>query len=247
MTGGGFIDAVASGNDPAAYPSPVVVGTTTLDQFRMRLENNPAGTDGYITPRIMPLDNLYYADARGVTVVSNRNLSVPFDFDRNFATFDVQISNLQNLPGGITTPLRAFITARNAVYRQDDTIDNNTATVRYDPTSNTLDGTMRSIKIKTLRLDISRVSDFPLMLYVRRPATPPATGEVDLPGTPVNLTRLVMNIQENGVFPYLRQDPIDRKSSFVVEIILGTDANGGLTTTINGSISYEIVEVIPQT
>jgi hypothetical protein len=246
LAASGFVDATATGNNTDLYTVPAQVGVTTLDQFRLMLAYNPPDAEGYLTPRVMPLDNLYYDELVNVQVLNLDDQTVTFDFGRNFATFDVEIRGLQYLPAGEQTAFRAYITARNGVYTHDNVIDNNSRTVKYDPYENTLTGGMRSIKIKTLRLDLRRVDDFPLVLYIKRPATPPATGEVDLPGSPINLTRLVMGIQENGVYTYLQQDPIDRKSSFAVEVNIMPNTAGGLIVQI--SLEGVVIEqIIPQT
>jgi hypothetical protein len=99
-------------------------------------------------------------------------------------------------------------------------LDPNSKIVRYNPINedNSRTDTVM-FTIKTLRLDISHVNDMPLTLFAQYPAVAPATGLEHLANTPLNLTELIMGIEEPpGTFPFRSQDPIDRRSAFDVEI-----------------------------
>ncbi len=242
MATSGFKDAVFRGTSTDNYTSPVHVGSTTLSDFRMMLDyqniNPVVGNSGEILPKIA-LDNLYYAAVENVQVLNNRNQVVSFDFLKDFATFNIRMSGLQNLRPVPTAPLNVYITGRNAVYTAGNGIDPNSKLVRYDHhTSETYNGSLQTDLIKTLRLDVNHVVDKPLILYVTQPATPPATGEVNVRDTPINLTSLIMQIEEpagSGRFPFRSQDPIDRKSEFVIEITFNPTTDGyTVQLSING-------------
>lgn len=246
----GFRDAVAgpSVTNTDNYTSPVQVGTTTIDRFRMMLDYNnlPSGSQAQIAPRVLPLDNMFYSIARNVTVSNDRSQIVGFDFIRNFATFDVRvvgIKNLTDMPAATGMPLRIFVTARNAVYGYDNAIDRNTKNVLYEPGNQTFARDTMKVEIKTLRLDLKHVNDMPLVLHIQRPAISPATGWVEISNYPVNLTGLVMSIEENGTFPYRNQDLVDRKSAFEVETVIAPLETGlSVNISING---FRITQVVP--
>ena len=243
MSESGFRDAVVSGTNTDNYSSPVQVGVTTLADFRMMLdyETLPAGMYADVIPMVSPMDNLYYSMATDVQVRNDRNQTVGFDFLRDFATFDIIIRGRQNINGNPNQPLNVFATGRNAVYGYDNRIDANTKLARYNPEVGPAGTEPLIMTLKTLRLDVRHVQDMPLMLYVKVPATAPATGETDAAGTPINLTSLVMSLRDaQGNFPYQNQDLVDRKSSFEIEITFS--ANNTVNISVGG---FGIDEIVP--
>jgi hypothetical protein len=255
MSAGSFKDAGAVGTDTDRYLSPVAIGQTTLDQFRFMLDYITLSGDPYaqIAPALKPMDSLYFSVAYGVVVRNDRNQTVGFDFRRNYATFNIMITGLSNLPEmtRATPPITTFITGRNASYDYLGNIDINSKLVRYDPISEDASRTDTvTYTIRTLRLEVNHDTDMPLMIYAKYPAQPPATGMIDLEGSPMNLTSLIKDIEEppgSGSHPFENQDPIDRRSSFDVEINIlppGPVGQLGIKVRIN---DWDVTPLIPIT
>jgi hypothetical protein len=232
LTQGGFHGGTATGNNTGAYP-PATIGQTTLGDFRMMLDTNPPATPGgYVTPKVPQFDDLYYGSSN-VTIQNGKPTApVNMNFTKNSTNLQVDLSGLENLPAG-TVP-RIFVTGRNGVLTSNDALDPNAPTVRYDPYSQTVSGNTETALIKTLRLDMSRSSDMPVMLYVQDAAGNNLVA-------PINLIDTIRNMRDaNGNQPYQTQAAIDREDLFRIALAIqprqpsSTDALLTVRVVING-------------
>lgn len=239
LTAGGFHDGQASSyTTPDAFP-PAKIGTTTLSDFRMMLDTNPAaGTVSFI-PKIKQFEDLFYATAGDVTVSGGKaSPEVKFDFVKNSSLLDIRISGLHYLTRATTSP-RVFVTGSNGLLLSNDNIDSNAQNIRYEPYSETSNEDTMNVLIKTLRLDLGRESGMPVLLYVQN-----AVNGQNIINPPLNVVTLIRRIRdEQGKNLYDSQADIDREDKFVIEIELsGSGKDLSVKITVNG---FETVTLIP--
>jgi hypothetical protein len=233
LTQGGFHGGQSSGTNPSGYP-PATIGTTTLGDFRVMLDTNPSATPGgNATPKVPQFDDLYWGTATDVTIQNGKPAgTVNMNLTKVTSRLEIDLSGLENLPAG-TTP-HIFVTGRNDIILGNGTLDPNAPVVRYDPYSQTTQGNTLTALIKTMRLDLSRSSDMPVMLYVQDPVT--GQNLID----PINVVDTIRNMKDaNGNPAYPDQASIDRQDLFRIGLALqprqNSDSNVlNVKVTVNG-------------
>ena len=220
------------------------IGHTTLDEFYMMLDYNnlPVETLGDIAPSREDFDDLFHAVVVDVPVISGRNSEVGFDFVRNTNVLQITVTGLEYLwnysPTRAPTadqPLHIYAIGKNGRYRADNTIDDDARQVRYEPPCHTLSATSMGVDIKTMRLDIDRHSDDPVLLYVQNAET----GDDMI--APLDIIGAIQKTQSTrGEYLYPDQEAIDREYEFPIELSILHDLS--VRVTING---WEVVDPDP--
>ncbi len=212
-------------DDPSDHShSGTRIGETTLDDFYMMLDYDtlPTEVHGDITPKAETFDDLFHAAVEGVEVMQDENVTVDFNLVRNTNVLKVNITGLQHLASYNPTraaaddqPLHVWAVGRNGRYRWDNSIDPDARLVRYEPPYTSLDETSMGVDLKTLRLDLERHADDPVILYV----TDPATGQNLI--APLDVIDAIGQVKdENGNTLYATQEAIDREYEFPIDITI---------------------------
>lgn len=229
LTQGGYLDAEMTSPSTQTFTTPVVIGETTLDQFRMML----ATTAG--TPTVEDFDDLFYAAATDLEARRGTQQTVELDFIKNTCVLKVGIAGLEYLstytPGrapGAGQPLEVFVTAKNTVYTYNNQIDAYAPEIRYEPPYRSLTASRMEVDIKIQRIEIVRHSADQMLLYVRD-----ITTGMDLV-LPIDVLEAVMKT-------YTTQSAIDRQEEFPFEISILHDLS--VSVTVNG---FVIVEATPE-
>lgn len=215
------------------YSVDAVVGTTTLDDFRLMLDYNdaPGGKgDTDAVPFKADFDNLFYALAADVSVVGTQVQIVDFDLMKNTSTLKVIVNGLDHLSRAVEgLPLEVFCTGRNYLYNSLNGLDNQTPRMLYLPYDGSVEGDTQQVYIRQQRLSIAQSAVDPVMLYVRH-----AERGYDL----VKPLDLVAAIRQNPA--YFDQDAIDREDLFVIELSILLDLR--VSVEVNG---WQIVILDP--
>ncbi len=245
----------ASSHDHAA----IEVGRTTLDDFYMMLDYESV-EDDLITPATADFDDLFFAVRQNIEIVRGKNHEVGFDFIRNTNVLKITVTGIEHLltatraadsavsvPTAETradegVPLDIFAIGRNGRHRWDNTIDPHARRVMYSPQTNTLTNSTLVMEVKTMRLDMERHLDDPVLLHIQDPATGrPVT-------QPIDVMRAILQTRSTrtGEFLYPDQEAIDRGYEYPIDIHLGTDEDGGLTIRLYVE-GWEIIILKPDT
>jgi hypothetical protein len=227
MNAGGFSDV-----------QPSALGKTTINDYKMMLNQiditPPSTITGEIAPKNKNFDDLFYASVPAVDVNGLRQQqTVLFDFTKVTTRFDCQFIGVGGIPpsaaGGM--PIRVYITAKNNEVLYNNPIAPSSRLMRYDPQSETFDGTVQSSKIKSMRLDLARTVDMPMLLNVEQAAT----GKAMMP--PMNLQTYI---------PYPTQEQVDMQDQFVLRFDVTPKQNDefAIVVTING---FSVITLDPIT
>jgi hypothetical protein len=229
LTQGGFRNGQASGTNPVGYPA-ATIGTTTLGDFRMMLQTNPPTTPGGpATVTVPQFDDLFHSIATDVVIQNGKPVGkVDMTFTKNSSSLAIHITGVDNVAG--PKPLRVFVVGRNGDLLYDDTLDPNAPSIQYNPYSQTNGTTTTDALIKTLRLDMSKETTQPVMLYIQD-----ANGQNVV--APVNVVTAIRQIRDaSGNAPYQTQADIDREEQFKLDIAIARSGDGSLNlkVIING-------------
>jgi hypothetical protein len=219
MTLAGYAAAHADGT----VHTPVAVGATTLNHFRMMLAHNPLQGNplAEVTARVLDFGDLYYAAARDIAVVLQQESSATLRFIRNTSTLHVEVSGLENLPGlRSDQAFEIFTTGANKHYIHSNAFATGAQRMLYLPQS--LIRTTNNIEsfVKQQRLYIGQRTDDPVMLYLTNPAT----------GENIVTLNLLDVIMRNPA--YQTQAAIDAQERFDISIDFGYNLT--VTIIING-------------
>lgn len=215
----GWID-----NKTNSFSKDFQAGVTKIEDFRIML-NNKEGNEGYLVPESLPGD-LYvgYVDN---AVSSNDSLySTNVDLMKDTKNITVKISGLDALTRSITAP-DIYITAINARYKSDNSIDSPYRMFKYTPHNVSISGNSVESNLKTMRLVVGNAP----MLVIKHPA---------ISGYLLNkdITELILSNPK-----YVSQEDIDREDTFLFEINASQTGNNiEISISING---WEINTVIP--
>jgi hypothetical protein len=224
---GGYIDATVT--NPAANTfTPIVIGTTTLDNFRMMLAYDPLTGNpvANVTPKTADFDDLFYASVVNIAVAGWNRQVVNLDLIKNTSTLKVTVTGLQYLRSAM--PVDIFTTGTNWLYTYNNTPAANTPRMLYLPQSETLtaNNTVEA-SIKQQRIHINQSAVDQIMLYLRDPIT-----NADIIA-PLNVTAAIM---QNPA--YQTQAAIDIEDLFTITISIPPPTDGSVditvTITING-------------
>jgi hypothetical protein len=233
MAEGGFSDVQMDDASTHSYTSVARVGETSLDDFRMMIEHNPApaGSYGDITPKETEFDDLFSAFEENFRYTGVGQQTLDFDFVRNSHILEVQIEGLQHLVPSTRTstntratepPLDVFAVGRNGRYRWNNTIDEYARLVHYVQQPGSFSATNMNLSVKMLRLDLTRHVDDPVLLYVKDPAT--GRRVVDA----LDIVEILSNVRDgSGNLVYGTQEQLDREYEFQMRIVVPENWDSG--------------------
>lgn len=232
LAGGGFTNVQMV--DPTTnYHTPIVIGKTTLDQFRTLV----------LQPDDPTFADLFHAEVSHVEVPIPTNettiVNVHFNFTRYTNTVSLKINGLDDvrthLYGAETrttntraeftideelVPVDVFLTGKNGIFKHDGSLDENAPEFRYNamPVASDDGATMIEMEIKTLQIDLERHAVDPLMLHIHvKDATTDA--EMHRILNDLNLLALIQQVKnDNGEYLFRTQEQIDAAVEFPIEL-----------------------------
>lgn len=242
----GYLDGRMTDTYTQSYTTPVIIGQTTPDNFRMMLACDPVARNitGDVTPRAVDFDDLFFAAAANIEARKGTRQTVDLDFIKNTCVLKISVTGLEYLASytpagrgssrapGAGQPLEVFVTACNGVYGHDNRIDAYAPRVRYEPPCRMLTPTRMEVDIKVLRLEIARHTADPVLLYVRD-----AAAGMDMVWPLDVLDAIVKAKDAQGNLLYQTQEDIDREDEFPIAISILSDLS--VSVTVNG---FEVVE-----
>jgi hypothetical protein len=248
MAAGGYNDLHM--RDPLAqiFDLGVKVGVTRIDDFRMRLGVGDPNANGHSTPQVADFDDLFYADNRGFVVTGTEDQTVPLTFVRNSHMLQVRVYGVQYIEATTRadqdSPLQIYVTGRNGSYHHNNTIDQRSNIVHYEPGVRHLaDEDQVHSDIKVLHLDKEyHTGDNKMELVVRDRINDKDVARIDVLDYISRLT------DGGGAQRYPTQEHISREKEFLIPLYFEPDTvNGGLRITVNDWVIgyYRPTEIIP--
>lgn len=189
---------------------------TNLSDFRIIL-NSVEGSDGYLIPQTVPGD-LFAGYASEVPTTYDASCVTTVDLMKDTKNVIVKINGLNYLTRSAVVP-DVYVTAVNAKYKSDNSIDPSHRMLKYLPHRTSVRGNTMESDLRTMRLVIGRAP----MLVVKNPLTSGYLLNHDL-------TDLILASPN-----YASQEDIDREDTFVFEINLSrVDNDIVISILING-------------
>lgn len=236
MLNGGYQDADITMPATQNFTTPVVIGTTTIESFRVMLKTKTA--TAIVTPDSYSFDDMYYAGAENIQVAeSSSQQFLDFSFIDDCNILDITLDGLQYIPAPLLKasepPVRVFLTGNNGWYDYQNKIDSFSPVIQFEPPYKTLDTSSMTIDIKTLRLDIVYHTINPIYLHVINTQT--ATNMIK----PLDIVTAILQLKDNnGQIIYNTQDDIDKQRTFVFKLSVALDLS--VKVTINGFVVENI-------
>jgi hypothetical protein len=233
-----FAAANPADTGAALQDTPIAIGITTLEQFRIMLDDDPLTGNplANATPKKADFDNLFYGVATGITVAGWEYQEVNLDLIQNTSMLKVKVIGLNHLartalPG---MPVEIFLTGKKTVYLSNSRFDPNAPRMLFLPQNSTLSTDENTIEafIKQQKISTAQIIIDPVLLYLRNTAGSNLMA-------PLNIVDAIMQIPA-----YHNQAEIDREDLFVIEIIIAPGDSVGLTVTITVN-GWEIMATQP--
>lgn len=226
MIAGGYLDAEVT--DPAThtYTTPATVGTTTLDNFRVKLKSTQSG--GLWSPSANNFDNLFTATVENTTIIStNKEQVVNLSFVNNCSILDTTVEGIDVITTRATSPVKVFFEGKYGTYNYKGEIDNAAPSLRFAPPYKSLTSRIITTDIKTLRLDKAYYTANPVYLHITK--TSNGTDVI----APLNVMDIILKLKDNGgKLIFQTQNDIDKAGTFTFKIYLSFDL--GVSITVNG-------------
>ncbi len=252
---GGF--AAVQMLDPATnYYTPVVIGKTTLDDFRLLITDAEDPT----------FADLFHAEATSVNVpvatTETQMVEVDFNFVRYSKTIQVTVNGInyiddilhkskQMTRADSDLPLDIYISGKNGVFQHDGSIDANARELKYNDMPVSQTATQAVVDIKTLKLDVRRHTGDPVMLNIHN-ANGVTDEEIHSIVPDLDLVKLIREVKDNqGNYLYYTQDQIDQADVIPVDVNIRRVPDPGeedgysleVIITINGWTVYEVEDL----
>lgn len=224
-----YLEASMINND--LWEKPVIIGQTTLEEFRVMLRTKK--TSAGLAPENDNFDDLFYASAEKVVVLNTSQiLSVDLNFIENSKIIGVIIEGLSYIQStrvpSADEPLKIFVAAANGRYNYENLIDANAPIVRYEPPYKTLTTEKIVVDIKTLKLDIEHSQHNPVLLYIQN-----RNGDNLI--SPIKVVEAIMKIRDsNNNLIYTKQEDIDKEKRF--DFTFSINLNLTVTISINNFV-----------
>jgi hypothetical protein len=211
--------------DPATqnYASPVVIGTTTMSQFRMMLRHTPLTGNSCATtvPHTANFDDLFFDIKENISITGGFGSIQIIDFDlvKNTCTLKVIVTGLEYLYD--EAEMELFVTGKNWIYCHNNVLEASTPVMLYEPYDETAGTNRMEYLFRQQLLSVARRTDDPVMLHIRDAAL-----DMDMV-LPINVVDAIMQNPN-----YRTQLAIHKEDIFTIEVSILHDLSA--TITVNG-------------
>lgn len=202
------------------------VGTTNINNFRVRLRTTALGTDR--VPANGIFNELYHAKAANI-VVREGEQTINFDFTKNTNALKVRVQGLEYLiQSRSTTPeVELFAIGTDDRYNAHNVAGAPATSLRYQRDVSYPETNVAQSDIHVLRLDMELHKSHPMLLHLQEKAT---TRELI---KPIDILALILKIRnEDGTLIFKTQEDLDRWDEFPIVLKIAADLS--VTVGIEG-------------
>lgn len=226
LSQGGYevVDVIDYATDTYTTPK---VGTTKIDNFRVRLKTTTSGENKI--PSNESFNELYHAKASNI-IVSEGEQTINFDFTKNTNEIKVRVEGLEHLVSTqrSISEVEIFVIGTEDRYDIYNTTGKPTTTpLRYQRAITYPEKNVAQSDIHILKLDMELHKTNPILLYLLRNDTKEQLVK------PINLLDLILKTKDkNGELIFKTQQDLDRWDKFPVVIKIAFDLS--VTVGIDG-------------
>ncbi len=235
---GGFSDVHMMDSVTHRY-TPVVIGETTIDDFRVMIVDPEGG-----------FSDLFHAIREDIAITpalaskaGTKIIPVEFDFVRFNSTLQVKVKGIQYINPLVTRaephlPLDIFVTGKKGTYTHAGSIDRYAPELRYNTKTKSLSDSETEMDIRLLRLDVQHHVQNPVMLHLHSTNTTRANNNIHVIPD-IDVLQAIFQVRnEKGEYIYRDQVDIDRTEFFPIEITILQDLT--IEITVDGFVVHDL-------